>query len=255
MNRILNWKHGPKSPLKYSLIAPKLKATLPVRVNLKPMQSPVHDQGKAGSCTGNGIANALEFLQLQELRKRLPPGAEEFGVKYNPISRLFIYYNERVVEGNVNTDAGSSVYTGVSVIQKVGFCQESLWPYDLNNLYTTPSSSAYSEAAKHKAVIAYSLNDGDLNAIKTCLASGFPVVFGTDVCASFMNIDSTGVYLGPSQWEQPEGGHCMLIVGYDDHYQSLSIKNSWGTDFGDRGYVYANYSWAAGFGDMHTIRK
>ncbi len=80
------------------------------------------------------------------------------------------------------------------------------------------------------------------------------MLFGTAVCDSFMMIRKNGVYAGPNEGEQELGGHCMLIVAFDDYYQSFTVKNSWGTGFGDHGYCYLSYKFAQGFGDMHTIR-
>lgn len=249
MKRLLNWKPGPVSPLKYSLIKPKLLG-LPIRSNLKYDQSPVEDQGESGSCTAQAIAGALEFLALRALSKKIS-APQLFNGVYKDISRLFIYYNERRMEGNVYSDAGAYIYDGVQSVQSTGFCSEALWPFNLNKLYNTPSQAAYNEASAHQAVTAYSI---DTQAdIKNCLASGYPVIFGTEVCQSFVNIGRSGVYAG-SDNERSLGGHAMLIVAYDDHYQSYTIRNSWGTGFGDHGYCYANYSWAEGFSDMHTIR-
>ena len=44
----------------------KIPARLPPRVDLRPMCSPVEDQGQLGSCTGNALAGALEFLEKKD---------------------------------------------------------------------------------------------------------------------------------------------------------------------------------------------
>ncbi len=250
--RKLNWVRGPSSPLKYSN---KLLEVLPPYKSLTSLQSPVYDQGTCGSCTGNAIASALEFLQLQQIRNVLGKGPEEFsGLKYDPISRLFIYYNERALEGHPYDDGGASIYTGIYSIAQHGFCQESTWPYVLDKMYWQPSRAAYAEASMHKELDGYSLEDGNLHQIKQCIASGYPVVFGTEVYQSFIDINSNSVYPGPYQWERPLGGHCLLIVGYNDTRQCMTVKNSWGRGYGDRGYAYLSYDFAAGFADMHVIK-
>ena len=71
--------------------APALaSAQLPSTVDLRPQCPPVYDQGQLGSCTANAIAGAIQF---DEIRSGIAP-------TWTP-SRLFIYYNERVVEGTV----------------------------------------------------------------------------------------------------------------------------------------------------------
>src|SRR3954471_21957314 len=69
---------------------PAFLRALPTKVDLRKKCPPVYDQGQLGSCTANAIAGAVEFDQMKE---RLPQ-------IFVP-SRLFIYYNERVIEGSV----------------------------------------------------------------------------------------------------------------------------------------------------------
>ena len=67
-------------------------------VDLRSACPPVYDQGQLGSCTANGIAAAIGFDQMKQ----------GVGDVFTP-SRLFIYYNERVMEGTVQSDAGRKI--------------------------------------------------------------------------------------------------------------------------------------------------
>src|SRR3954452_16783911 len=86
---------------------PPALAALPRRVDLRKQCPPVYDQGQLGSCTANAIGGAIEFDQMKE---KLP----EIFIP----SRLFIYYNERVIEGTVNTDAGPMLRDGIKTVAK-----------------------------------------------------------------------------------------------------------------------------------------
>ena len=101
-------------------------APQPILAKLSPKKSvqagcpPVYDQGQLGSCTANAIAGAMQFEQKkQELTVFAP-------------SRLFVYYNERDMEGTVNSDAGAQIRDGVKSVADLGVCPETEWPYDIN---------------------------------------------------------------------------------------------------------------------------
>ena len=64
---------------------------LPSSIDLRNKCPPVYDQGQLGSCTANALVGAYQFDNLLF-----------FG------SRLFLYYNERVLDHDVNEDAGST---------------------------------------------------------------------------------------------------------------------------------------------------
>ena len=78
--------------------------------------SPVEDQGQLGSCTANALVGALEFLELKD------------GAQFVDLSRLFLYYNERVIEGTVDHDSGAFIRDGIKSLAKQGVCTEPEWP-------------------------------------------------------------------------------------------------------------------------------
>jgi C1A family cysteine protease len=219
---------------------------LPEMVDLRPKDSPVYDQGNLGSCTGNAIAGAFEFEHIAE-------GLGDF----KP-SRLFIYYNERVIEHTVKKDAGAIIRDGFKVIGKgdkgVGVCSEDLWPYITSKFACKPSKKCFSEALKDLA-IEYSALENNPAQLKGCLADGHPFVFGFTVYSNFMNIGSDGIM--PLSEGSIEGGHAVMCVGYDDSRQVYIIRNSWGMDWGDKGYFYMPYEYMHGnlCSDFWTIRK
>jgi C1A family cysteine protease len=260
--RRLNWR--PDLPdfrdWKYSTIEHEVKKAvqLPPSADLRALCSPVFDQSNLGSCTSQAIAGMLEFLELQAERQNLQ-SSETFGDnQYDPISRLFIYYNERLKEGDPQNDGGAQIRTGIQVIKTVGFCRESLWPYIEDKFSVKPADEAYAEAQKHRAIYHFRLND--LNDMKTCLANGYPFVLGIAVYESFMSEQtaSTGIVQMPTPFESCEGGHAVMCVGYDDSKNCLIIRNSWGPTWGDKGYFYLPYDYITTPGladDFWTVRQ
>lgn len=202
---------------------------LPTSVDMRLSCSAIEDQGNLGSCTGNAIAGAIELVDRKN-RKMLD------------VSRLFIYYEERVLEGSVNYDSGAYIRDGLKVVNKKGAPLESLWPYNINQFTVQPSASVYTDAAKRK-VTAYQ-RCTDFNAVKSALAGGNPVVVGFDVYESFetAQVARTGIMPYPNvAREQLLGGHAVCLVGYNDAAQRFIARNSWGVSWGDRGYFYMPY--------------
>jgi C1A family cysteine protease len=102
-------------------------------VDLRDHMPEVYDQGHLGSCTANAIGGAYEYDQIKQ--KELEP--------FTP-SRLFIYYNERDVEGTVEEDSGAMIRDGMKVINKIGVVPEPMWPYDIEKFKEKPSEKCYS---------------------------------------------------------------------------------------------------------------
>jgi len=216
--------------------------TLAPRVDLRQYCSPIEDQGNIGSCTGNAIAGQIELIDRK-------------GGKQLDVSRLFIYYEERVLEGSVRYDAGAYIRDGIKVTYNKGAPLESLWPYATNKFATKPPTAAYTDALKRK-VTGYQ-RCADFNAVKNALAAGNPVTIGFNVYDSFEgawgNIPhgqaGSGMMPFPNTvTEQLLGGHAVCIVGYDDTMPVTGkangrfiVRNSWGTGWGDNGYFYMPY--------------
>lgn len=206
---------------------------LPALVDLRPLCPPVLQQGDLGSCTANAIANAHYFDQLGE--KKISP--------FLP-SRLFIYYNERVIEHTVQSDAGASLRTGIKTLAKQGACPEITWPYETEKFTQRPNAGAYSEALKHQA-LNYSRIPQNLNLLKSCLASGYPFVFGFSVYEQFESSETarTGAASLPTWNEDMLGGHAVMAVGYDDAAMVFLIMNSWGERWGMKGFFTMPYEY------------
>jgi C1A family cysteine protease len=212
---------------------------LPRKADLRPKgPKVVYDQGQLGSCTANAIAGALEFNQIKQ---KLSP-------VFTP-SRLFIYYNEREMEGTVGSDAGAMIRDGVKSVAKLGYPPESAWPYSDDSgpsgkYLVKPPPEVYAEALKHKT-LSYQRVARNLNQMKGCLASGFPFIYGFTVYDSFegQEVATTGHVPMPGPTEAVLGGHAVLAVGYDDKNNWFIARNSWGPKWGVKGHFTMPYSY------------
>lgn len=208
-------------------------AVLPSKVDLRgPLMPEIYDQGQLGSCTANAIAGAVEFTQRKENLPDFMP------------SRLFIYYNERVIEGTVSQDSGAQIRDGIKSVAKVGVCPETEWPYKISRFKTKPKPLCYMDAKQHEAMI-YLRVSNLLSSMKHCLAHGFPFVAGFTVYEGFesQEVADTGILEMPRNSEQVVGGHAILVVGYDDSRKRFLIRNSWGINWGQHGYFTMPYAY------------
>lgn len=192
--------------------------SLPTSVDLRAKCPPVYDQGQLGSCVSNAVAGAIEYDQIRQAIIEETP------------SRLFGYYNTRVMEGTVSNDAGARIRDAVKSANKQGACPESEWPYDITKFADEPPIQCYTDATKQRA-LKYQRVLQNLYQMKACLASGLPFVFGVSVYPSFMSdsVASTGIVPMPGVDEAPIGGHALLMVGFEDSTQQFIFRNSWGT--------------------------
>jgi len=200
--------------------------TSPNSIDLRNYCSPIENQGSLGSCTGQAIAGAIELLNKRN-------------GNYRDISRLFIYYYERLILGTVNYDSGAYIRDGIKSTNKYGASLESLWPHDIRKYKQEPITEAKNNALNRKVTRYERLTN--LDGFIDALTNGYPIIMGFNVYTSFMsnNVARTGIMPYPNtKRERLLGGHAVLIVGYNKTKKVFIARNSWGTSWGDNGYFY-----------------
>jgi C1A family cysteine protease len=213
---------------------------LPESVDLEPLCPSIYDQGELGSCTANAIGSCHQYAQMRQN----PAQA------FMP-SRLFIYYNERVMINTVNEDSGAMLRDGLKSVAQQGVCPETptaagcpSWPYDIAKFARKPPAACYEDALTHQ-VLLYRRITQTLTDMQGCLASGFPFTFGCSIFESFESatVAKTGMVPMPRTSESLRGGHAMKIVGYRNSIQRFKVRNSWGKRWGLNGYCWMPYSY------------
>ena len=222
------------------------KVKLPAKTDLRLLMPPIYDQGDLGSCVSHAIAAMFEFVLKKTNKQAMLP------------SRLFMYYNQRVILGTVNYDSGATIRDGMKSLYKQGACPEVTWPYLIERFTTRPNSTAFTQALNHQSVNYLRLNPTLAN-LKSCLSEGYPFVFGFAVYQSFLNITKNNPNLSmPKPRESFLGGHAVTVVGYNDATNRFTVRNSWGTSWGDGGYYTMPYEYLINTNlcdDFWTLRK
>ena len=208
-------------PSKLGAVAP-----LPSVVDWTPFLPPVFDQGDLGSCTGHGTAEAFYVdLKKQGLGDWIP-------------SRLWIYYQARVLEDSAAVDDGAEIRDCIAAIAKVGVAHEALWPYDPATFATPPNSATVADAFHHLALqytrVYGASAPSTIYHLRHCLATYRPVIVGFSVYQSFETAPNGDVPM-PSTTEELLGGHCVLVIGYNDKLQRFTFRNSWSATWGANG--------------------
>lgn len=222
------WRPDHPDMRDYLLAVAPAKA-LPRRVSLRAKMPPVYDQGQLGSCTANSIGAILEFNELKQVES-------DAGTP----SRLFIYYNERAMEGTISQDSGAEIRDGIKSVAQLGAPPETDWPYVITRFAKKPPRAAYRTALKHQAIRYARVVQSEMG-IQNVLAAGYPVSFGFTVYESFESaVGSDGIVPMPEPNESTLGGHAVVAVGYKQIKRQLyfECRNSWGPDWGDDGYFW-----------------
>jgi len=222
----LNVIPSPKDDRDYKLSErPGLKALrLPRNYNMLKYTTFVKNQGSLGACTGFAGVAAVDTQRVLQNNEVLD------------FSELFIYYNERVIDGTVNEDAGSYIRTLAKTLKETGVALEQYHPYDVSKFKEKPGFPAYFGARFFRIKNYYRVMN--IDECKQAIANNIPVVIGMIVYSNLFNY-SYGVY--SSIAGNKAGGHAICVVGYDDDSNCVIIKNSWGRNWGEEGYFRMSY--------------
>lgn len=199
------------------------------KVDLRRFCSPIFDQGKIGSCCAASLVGALEFL------------VNKSGEAKRTLSPMFLFYNARKLSDSTDQINGTFTAHANAAVMAFGVCDENLWRYGEDTATREPPRDAYAAAQGFEAVQYARL--GSTDEVKATLSGGLPVMFAADIGTAYFDAAArTGDMpaLGALGDSQP-CSHAMLIVGYDEDAKTWLVRNSWGEQYGEKGYVRIPY--------------
>lgn len=199
-------------------------------VDLRSSFTNIKNQGELGTCSVFSLVSIYEYI----LKKK---NSEQ------RLSERFVYYNVLKDAGRME-DTGSSLYGVVESMTKYGVCAERFCEYDINLYDANPTEEAYADAVRHKIKCAKNVEISHKD-ITSALSEGYPISISLKIFDSFGN-HSKGFIYRPTDEEIANnkfGNHAMVICGYSEEDKVYIVRNSWGKDFGDKGYCYIPFSY------------
>jgi len=223
-------------PVKYASIPqelPPLAGVLPSSRDLSDLFPEVGDQGRQASCVGWALAY---FKAATENQKR------HWGLSSNDhwFSPAYIY-NQAKLAGDCKQ--GTPFDAAFQLLVTIGDALWPAFPYLPNSCTALPSDEIKKAATVYRTGEVHTIRLDDEFWVKSQIASDKPVIVGFSFDTDFENWKGNKVYSRVAS-SSIEGYHAMVVVAYDDNYGekgSFKLINSWGLQFGDRGFVWVSY--------------
>jgi len=252
----------PLGVIPYSPITARVQAgILPAKVDLRPFMSEVEDQGHLNSCAANAVAGAYEYISTR--------AAQQMGDTAGDVSRLFIYYagrkRDQALYGEdikrAPKDQGTTLVGVLDAVSKKGACLMQTWPYEESMVNKRPHAEAFEEAQRYRVAGAMRVPI-DETSMKSCLADGYPIIFGLKLTEAFFRTGRSGTIRTPDVSDPrsaQHGLHAMLLVGYNERKRVFIVRNSWSTRWGAKGYGYLPFDYVANpdfnMGSMFALKS
>lgn len=210
-------------------------AGIPVSATTRAWQPEVFNQGQIGACVFNNVARLAKFVRTKN--------------RQYPIlnfSRLYGYYKGREKLGTVEYDSGMTNRDAFKILA-AGVPSESVWPYNGASFYSNPrvrqkpTPVVEQLALKYHALVYYSVPI-DLDAMRDCIAEGYPFIVGLEIYQQIFNA-RLGAIATPKRGDPFAGNHDLTIYSYDDRKQLFGVVNTWSAFWGMAGYGTIPYEY------------
>jgi hypothetical protein len=252
--RILNCKPSPKTDedwtFEHAEEADVVAAapSIPASKDLREDWWKINDQGTTGSCVGWASADSVlrwHFVKAGRLTTA------------DLLSPRFIWMASKETDQFITRPTtfieteGTSLKTALDIARKFGAIRDIYLPFASGKLYPGQTKTFYAIAALRK-ILAYFNLDRNLTNWRSWLATKGPILTRLNVDETWDNATLNSGNLDEYKPLTTRGGHAVAIVGYRP--DRFIVRNSWGADWGDKGFAYASLAYAqAAFTEAYGV--
>jgi len=194
--------------------------TVPKKLDYSTDMLPIRNQGRQGACYAFAASSMKEWQEKKD---------NNLNVYLSP--QFFYNHRFNVYDENDNNDGGMYSRDVMKLLQTVGFCRESKFPYNTQtttNMKKDDIPNDIKEEAKNYIIKNYA-RVSTIEDLKKSLVVNGPCIITVPTYNT-----GTRMWKKLSETQKRRGGHALLIVGYNK--SGFIIRNSWGYNWGNDGY-------------------
>jgi hypothetical protein len=216
----------------------KAPVAIPASIDMRETWWKINNQENTGSCVGWATADSVirwHFVKAGKIEKK------------DLLSPRFIWMAAKETDEFITAPttfiemAGTSLKAALDITRKYGVVTIDILPFASGKLYQNTPEVFYAIASQLKIASYHNLGR-DINEWKNWLAVQGPILTRLGVDSTWDNANATQGKLDSYHPDTVRGGHAVAFVGYTK--DRFIVRNSWGTDWGDKGFAFASYSYA-----------
>ena len=144
--------------------------------------------------------------------------------------------------GNTQTCSGSYIEKNLEICKLKGDCD--FLDFHPNECQISPNYNHHIKANQFRIKDYNTLfpliasSNQKLSAVINSLNSNKPVLVSLHTCESLDNVNNDGIYLPNGIYS---GYHAVCMIGYDNILRQFEFINSWGTEWGNKGFFKMSY--------------